>query len=443
MHPLALRNRLLRVLVEPGPDGTPARVKLAEVAGDTAWLSVRDGAWLALLAMAADAESEPGMAGLRARVRAVMEEAADEELHLAVVGGGPSVRELLRTVTPLVQLRRRAHLLHVDERGDLHVVSGGGLPALGSAARQVRLAPEEDPVPPLTEDDIAALVAASAARRREGGTPPAPALRLRTVAIAAGLIVAVAAGVAVGLARRSAPAPRAGSALDASRAACLADDPSACRRAGVALTEAHDPAAARPFLTRGCDGGDAQCCSLLAYACSHGEGGDKDEARARALYQRACDGGDPSGCANLGVLFENGIGGPPDAARATAAFRRGCESHDWDACYGLALHLADGSGGEARDEKTAARLFEAACDGGAARGCYAAGLLHLASATLPRDATRGAALEERGCSAGIAKACAALAVLVAEGDGVAQDAARAAVLRDRACKGGVPGACPR
>lgn len=452
MDAVELRNRLLRAILEPALVGQEPQARLVEVDGDTAWLTVRRGAaWLALVALADGAESDPGMAWLRARVKAVLDEVADGDLYVAVTGGGPTVRRLLQSAVPLLRLRRRIHLHHIDERLDSHRISGEPLPVLERAARFVRLAPPEEPVAPLSPSEMEVLTAVGA------GAAPATAPRRRLGAWPVAAIALSVAALSIGAARLLRPAAPAARPV-ATAVAAPADgdatacehDARACRRAGLALGDGkhgppdlHDAERARAFWARGCDGGDAESCALLGYACSHGEGGPRDDGLAIELYGRACDGGDAHGCANLGVMYENGAGAAKDLARAAAAFRQGCEGGDADACYGLGLHLAEGSGVPSRDLPGAARRFTEACDGGGARGCYAAGLLYQTGEGVEKDLARAALLEERACRGELWKACAVLGEMYRGGEGVATDEARARELLEKACRGGIAGACSR
>jgi hypothetical protein len=111
---------------------------------------------------------------------------------------------------------------------------------------------------------------------------------------------------------------------------CDKGEPQGCRQAGVRAEQGPDVSLAAPFYQRGCDGGDAPSCRLLATLLDEGRGVPMDEAKARVLFDQACQADDTLGCAGRDRIdervhpiervtvwvFEVGYSGPPLARAA-------------------------------------------------------------------------------------------------------------------------------
>ncbi|MBM4376885.1 MAG: sel1 repeat family protein [Deltaproteobacteria bacterium] len=94
--------------------------------------------------------------------------------------------------------------------------------------------------------------------------------------------------------------------------------------------------------------------------------------------------------------------------------------------------LDAGRGGLTPDPTRAARLFEQACDGGKARGCYA--LTDHVLARTPPEAARGESHLSRACDNELGETCVRLGVLLELAlSGMPHAPDRAATLHSRAC----------
>jgi hypothetical protein len=61
-----------------------------------------------------------------------------------------------------------------------------------------------------------------------------------------------------------------------------------------------------------------------------------------------------------------------------------------------------------QDKRRAAALFEKACEGGDAPGCYNLGVRYTEGSGVPQDKRRAAALFEKACKGGVEQGCSAL-----------------------------------
>ncbi len=175
MDAAALRDRLLRALVEParGPAAT-----LVGADAEVAWLDTPSGPSLVLLRAPDD------LAALEARARRVVDALQRGTLHLVVCGGGPDVAPALCRLAPGFSLRRRVAIHQLDGEGRLVRVAGRlRLAELDAAV--ARLAE----VTPLSPEEIAA-------RLREGAPLVAAERRFASAVSAPFPAVTVALGVA-------------------------------------------------------------------------------------------------------------------------------------------------------------------------------------------------------------------------------------------------------
>jgi serine/threonine protein kinase len=105
-----------------------------------------------------------------------------------------------------------------------------------------------------------------------------------------------------------------------------------------------------------------------------------------------------------------------------------CDNGDAAACVALA-QAAEAT----KDFRRAADLYLKACNGKAAAGCTAFGVLHNRGLGVTRDATQAAAYYERGCTLGDMAGCNNLGTVYQFGSIGFRDPAKAAGLYERAC----------
>ncbi len=127
----------------------------------------------------------------------------------------------------------------------------------------------------------------------------------------------------------------------------------ACGPAGDDVTRlrtmVEDPAAYARQVEAECAAAKAASCTSLGVHHAFGTyGRAKDPAAAIPFLQRGCDGGDPNGCKELGVMYQYGRGVPQDRTRARAHFEGACDAGVALACtYAAELHAkADGDGAD-------------------------------------------------------------------------------------------------
>ncbi|MEZ4469998.1 MAG: hypothetical protein R3F60_04165 [bacterium] len=113
--------------------------------------------------------------------------------------------------------------------------------------------------------------------------------------------------------------------------ACEAGEADGCQEAAIETATA-DPAQARTFAQKACDGGRAAGCGALGGLLVRGLGGPRDPAAAAPLLERACAGKDGPACANLAVMYRRGDGVPADPARAERYRVQACEAGVQAAC---------------------------------------------------------------------------------------------------------------
>jgi TPR repeat protein len=160
---------------------------------------------------------------------------------------------------------------------------------------------------------------------------------------------------------------------------------------------------AHALYSAGCARGDAAACSSLGVMHEVGLGTERAPGRALTLYVQACAAGNTRGCANLGAALSRGLGGPARVGEGVRSLARTCEARDLYACLEHARTLAHG---DALARRSAAALFELACEGGEVAACAEAGA-HLAE----HEPERALSLLTTACVAGEVEACDALARL--------------------------------
>lgn len=198
---------------------------------------------------------------------------------------------------------------------------------------------------------------------------------------------------------------------------------------GATSARAQSAAAADPrALQQACDSGALQACYRLALLHESGEGVTKDTRRALELYRRACA---TEGCFVNGFASDRG----PRVERAKSAaalFEDACDKGIAVGCFDLGT-LYDM--GMPRDPARLDALWRKACDAGVLRGCsYLAQRYEMGAPGLPPDPAKAVALFDKGCQEKHdTSSCYNLALLYAKGKVVARDAARATALFEKAC----------
>jgi uncharacterized protein len=99
---------------------------------------------------------------------------------------------------------------------------------------------------------------------------------------------------------------------------------------------------------------------------------------------------------------------------------RECEKGDYGACAHDARDLV-WSYMPGDDLEAAVNLYQRACEGFRAEGCFGAGMLHLKGFGVPRDPTKAAKSFEEGCRNDHLASCAELGLLLLAGRGVSKD----------------------
>jgi hypothetical protein len=173
------------------------------------------------------------------------------------------------------------------------------------------------------------------------------------------------------------------------------------------------------LLAKTCDEGNAWDCGLLAEVHVRGElfsdesfTPNPDPAKARSYAAKGCDGGDGGSCLTLGqaVLSE-------DRTRAVDLFAKGCELLDAEACTELARHGAF--------PKERPRLFARACALGGGVGCFALADAREQGGVDPQAQAEARALQKRGCELGYPPSCRYHANMLRAGHGGPKDAVAA------------------
>lgn len=132
--------------------------------------------------------------------------------------------------------------------------------------------------------------------------------------------------------------------------------------------------------------------------------------------------------------FGGGGGSSVSAPRTNAELQAGCEAGKAKDCGDLGQRYFTGSNTTPKNDKTAAALFQRACDGGDAFGCMKLAFAYSEGLGVKADDARAAKLAERGCNGGSARACAFLGAVYAQGGGgYPKDVRRAEELLRQAC----------
>jgi len=122
---------------------------------------------------------------------------------------------------------------------------------------------------------------------------------------------------------------------------------------------------------------------------------------------------------------------------------KACEGKEAEQCVelGLSCYRDFRASSAEEDFSRAAALFQIACDGGVAAGCYNVGVFYAGGTGVPKDKTKAAAFFQKACDGGSANGCYRIGAMYAHGTGVSQDKARAAALYQKGCDGHSKEAC--
>jgi len=160
-----------------------------------------------------------------------------------------------------------------------------------------------------------------------------------------------------------------------------------------------------------------RACTQLAAALLEGVQVPRDAARGRRLLADACTDQDsaPDACFQLGQVVEQGIGGPRDRPAGAKFYSWACTAGSVQACMrrGELLYL-DGSERQ-RDDREALSMFQRACEGKLARGCFLGGQIVDSGTNVPKDLPLAQSQYQLGCDLGSPEACNALGALETQG----------------------------
>jgi TPR repeat protein len=159
---------------------------------------------------------------------------------------------------------------------------------------------------------------------------------------------------------------------------------------------------------------------------SSGKGGAVDMARAREFFDKACKGGHAGACSKK----DNP---PPAVAKAPTVYADPTQK----------IYDAAVAASRSRDHTRARSLFDEACKGGNAKGCFELGVMFGTGTGGPTDEAQARVFYEQACTGGDARGCLNLGFLFSAGIGGPQDRARAEALYEQACKAGESSACSR
>lgn len=155
----------------------------------------------------------------------------------------------------------------------------------------------------------------------------------------------------------------------ASIRACDAGVMYECGKAGSLMMEGTDgpknPAAARQYYERACNGDVAIACQSIAVSLVHGYfGGAADARGSLPYYAKACLLGAAEACTQEGLVAHQ-LG---DFARSRAASVKGCQAGSAAGCRAAAYLLREGKGGTV-DRLMAAAYYNQACRMNDQGGC--------------------------------------------------------------------------
>jgi tetratricopeptide (TPR) repeat protein len=153
-----------------------------------------------------------------------------------------------------------------------------------------------------------------------------------------------------------------------------------------------------------------------------------------AALQGDCERGLAKACSSLAKIYATGKGVPKDEATAVRLYERACQGKDLLGCTYLGMMVASGQGVPASIER-ASTIWQHACDAGEPNSCTMLGAMYELR-RVPKDPATAAVYYQKGCNGGHGDGCTQLSKLYRSGLGVPQDAAKADELWQLGCKRG-------
>lgn len=132
--------------------------------------------------------------------------------------------------------------------------------------------------------------------------------------------------------------------------------------------------------------------------------------------------------------------GARDYAKAAKLWDEACRGGNATGCFELAIMYRDGEGMKV-DEAKMLSLYEQACKGQDGRGCFNLSFVYAEGRGVAKDAGRATAYLQQGCDAKFMPACANLGSAYSMGAGVTKDFDRAVAEFTKACDNGAGPAC--
>ena len=151
-----------------------------------------------------------------------------------------------------------------------------------------------------------------------------------------------------------------------------------------------------------------------------------------AALQGDCERGLAKACSSLAKSYATGKGVPKDEATAVRLYEQACQGKDLLGCSVLGSLYASGQGVPASIERAMA-IWQHACDAGEPNSCTLLGAMYELR-RVPKDPATAAVYYQKGCDGGHAAGCTQLSKLYRSGLGVPQDATRADELWQLGCK---------
>jgi len=290
-----------------------------------------------------------------------------EAAHEAIAGFAPETAQL-HSLEPAAPAKEKAAEISQAEMPVLDEVPVNEVPP----EQQAPVA-EAKPEAPATEAHDGPVIGDSLPASRnvpdledvQLPTPPKASNRVRMMAIAAALLVAVFLGIGFLLGRNM---------LDAN-AQARAPDGVAHRQA--AQTNFHKTMALA-------DAGDARAQARLALAYLRGQGSAGDADAALLWCVSAAKAGNPVAQYLLGALYLQGDHVAQDAGQAVSWFSRAAEKGNLKAMHNLAIAYAQGQGA-AKDEAKAAEWFTRAAERGYVDSAFDLAVLFERGDGVPQD----------------------------------------------------------
>lgn len=112
---------------------------------------------------------------------------------------------------------------------------------------------------------------------------------------------------------------------------------------------------------KGCDGGNAAACRLVAVSQLQGQ---KDDAAAVKVLEKTCADGDGESCAGAGLLYRHGFGTAANPSLALGLFEKACQAR-----YGYGCALLAASRYDAKEIDGARAALGSACSSGYGPAC--------------------------------------------------------------------------